>query len=100
MKQAAFNANDHILRQAHEDPSLFDMGATLVACAFTDERVITCNVGDSRIYRICDGSIEQVSEDHSLVAERIRAGDLQAGSLGSQNAQYSDSCARNGSRYG
>ena len=81
MKQSAFNANDHILRRAHEDPSLFDMGTTLVACAFSDDRVVTCNVGDSRIYRICDGMIEQVSEDHSLVAERIRAGELEEGSL-------------------
>lgn len=77
MKNAVFGANDHILSRARVDTSLFDMGTTIVALAFMDDRVITANVGDSRIYRICaKGTIEQVSEDHSLVAERIRAGDL------------------------
>jgi protein phosphatase len=77
MKNAVFGANDHILSRARVDTSLFDMGTTIVALAFMDDRVITANVGDSRIYRICaQGDIEQVSEDHSLVAERIRAGEL------------------------
>jgi serine/threonine protein phosphatase PrpC len=46
----------------------------VVACAFMDDRVVTANVGDSRIYRIAESAIEQVSSDHSLVAERVRAG--------------------------
>ena len=74
MKIAVFGANDHILGRARLDSSLFDMGTTVVACAFMDDRVITANVGDSRIYRIAGASIEQVSSDHSLVAERVRAG--------------------------
>lgn len=74
MKLAVFGANDHILSRARLDPSLFDMGTTVVACGFMDDRVITANVGDSRIYRIADAAIEQVSSDHSLVAERVKAG--------------------------
>ena len=74
MKQAVFGANDHILSRAKIDPELFDMGTTVVACAFMAEQVITANVGDSRIYRIVGDTIEQVSNDHSLVAERVRAG--------------------------
>jgi len=74
MKRAIFGANDHILSRAMVDPALADMGTTICACAFMKERVITANVGDSRIYRIYNSSIEQVSQDHSLVAERIRAG--------------------------
>jgi protein phosphatase len=74
MKLAVFGANDHILGRARVDPTLFDMGTTVVACAFMDDRVITANVGDSRIYRIAGRAIEQVSSDHSLVAERVRAG--------------------------
>jgi protein phosphatase len=46
----------------------------MVACAFMDDRVVTANVGDSRIYRIAANAIEQVSSDHSLVAERVAAG--------------------------
>ncbi len=74
MKHAIFGANDHILSRARVDPALGDMGTTICACAFMRDRVITANVGDSRIYRIANGAIEQISQDHSLVAERIRAG--------------------------
>lgn len=74
MKRAVFGANDHILGRARVDPELYDMGTTVVACAFMHDRVITANVGDSRIYRIAGPRIEQVSSDHSLVAERVRAG--------------------------
>jgi len=74
VKQAMFGANDHILNRARVDPEVADMGTTIVLCAFTSTKVITGNVGDSRIYRIADDTISQVSEDHSLVAERVRAG--------------------------
>ncbi|MCK6490078.1 MAG: Stp1/IreP family PP2C-type Ser/Thr phosphatase [Planctomycetes bacterium] len=74
MKRAVFGANDHILGRARVDPELYDMGTTVVSCAFMHDRVVTANVGDSRIYRIAGGRIEQVSSDHSLVAERVRAG--------------------------
>jgi protein phosphatase len=78
MKGAVFGANDHILSRSRVDAELSDMGTTIVGLAFMRDRVITVNVGDSRIYRISgqDGhqTIEQVSEDHSLVAERVRAG--------------------------
>ncbi len=74
MKAAVFGANDHILSRSRVDTALSDMGTTIVGCAFMRDRVITVNVGDSRIYRISTDTIEQVSEDHSLVGERIRAG--------------------------
>ncbi len=74
MKAAVFGANDHILSRSRVDTALSDMGTTIVGCAFMRDRVITVNVGDSRIYRISSDTIEQVSEDHSLVGERIRAG--------------------------
>lgn len=81
MKHAIFGANDHILSRARVDTELADMGSTICACAFMGDRVITANVGDSRIYRICHGAIEQISQDHSLVAERIRAGLLDPNSF-------------------
>ena len=74
MKGAVFGANDHILSRSRVDTELSDMGTTIVGLAFMRDRVITVNVGDSRIYRISKDGIEQVSEDHSLVAERVRAG--------------------------
>lgn len=74
VKGAVFGANDHILSRARVDSELSDMGTTVVMCAFMPDRVVTAFVGDSRIYRISEGRISQISEDHSLVAERVRAG--------------------------
>jgi protein phosphatase len=81
VKQAIFGANDHILSRAQVDPTLNDMGTTICACAFMKDKVVTCNIGDSRIYRIANDQIEQISQDHSLVAERIRAGSLDPNSF-------------------
>lgn len=81
VKNSVFRANDAILARSHADPALYDMGTTICMLAFMDDKVVTANIGDSRIYRVADGAIEQVSEDHSLVAERIRAGELDPDSV-------------------
>lgn len=76
MQQAIFNANDEIMSHAAINSELYDMGTTICALGFMNKELIMGHVGDSRIYRISNGLLEQVSEDHSLVAERVRAGDL------------------------
>ncbi|MFW5828791.1 MAG: PP2C family protein-serine/threonine phosphatase [Planctomycetota bacterium] len=76
MKHAIFEANDQILSMARNKRALQDMGTTIAAAVFMDDRVVFGHVGDSRIYRIADRQIEQLNEDHTLVAERIRAGTL------------------------
>ena len=76
MQAAVFDANDNIMSHAAANSELFDMGTTICALAFMHKQLIMGHVGDSRIYRISSGMIEQVSEDHSLVAERVRAGEL------------------------
>jgi protein phosphatase len=42
------------------------MGTTLVAFAYFNKRFYWMNCGDSRIYRLHDGSLKQLSTDHSL----------------------------------
>ena len=76
MQDAIFEANDNIMSHAAANTELFDMGTTICALGFMHKQLIMGHVGDSRIYRVSAGMIEQVSEDHSLVAERVRAGDL------------------------
>lgn len=75
-------ANDAILERAEEEPGLVGMGTTLCALAVvsTDEgeRLCVANVGDSRVYVLADGALEQISEDHSLVAGLVRQGRLRA----------------------
>ncbi len=50
------------------------MGATIVAVRFWDGRMSLVHVGDSRAYRLRDGQFEQLTQDHSFVAEQVRRG--------------------------
>ena len=52
------------------------MGTTVTAALLTNGRVSIGHVGDSRAYRIRDGELEQLTEDHSLVADLMRSGRL------------------------
>lgn len=72
-------ANDRIVETARDDPSLRGMGTTISMLAALDEadgegRLGIVNVGDSRVYRLCDGEILQLTEDHSLVEALVRDG--------------------------
>jgi protein phosphatase len=58
------------------------MGTTLVLAAVSHGRATITNVGDSRAYLVRDGSASQVTEDHSVLAEAIRAGHIEAGDGG------------------
>ncbi len=63
-----------IFHKAQEIPELQGMGTTVTGCAFVDNYAFFGHVGDSRAYLIREGRIEQLSEDHSLVNEQLKAG--------------------------
>jgi PPM family protein phosphatase len=66
-------AGDAIQAAAEEDPGLGDMGTTAVALALgRDGEAWVAWVGDSRAYRLRAGTIERLTEDHSIVAEMVR----------------------------
>lgn len=44
------------------------MGTTAAMLVFTEKEVALCNIGDSKIFRLCDGKLEQISMDHVAVA--------------------------------
>lgn len=52
------------------------MGTTLVVLTVYGNEALAVNIGDSRLYEISGGEIVQISEDHSLVAELVRKGEL------------------------
>ena len=54
------------------------MGATIVAVWCTNELISVAHVGDSRIYRLRAGNFEQLTQDHSFVAEEVRHGKMTA----------------------
>jgi serine/threonine protein phosphatase PrpC len=73
-------ANRQILAVGRGDEKLSGMGTTLVAARFggTQERPVAeiAHVGDSRAYLLRGGNLKPLTEDHSLVAELVRSGDL------------------------
>lgn len=72
------DANNRIFERSLTDPAASGMGTTVTA-ALVDERgetVAIGHVGDSRAYRVRDGRLEQLTADHSLVAELLRSGRL------------------------
>jgi serine/threonine protein phosphatase PrpC len=72
--EAVEQANAQILAAAAERPDYQGMGATLVAACFDERRFIAIHLGDSRLYRLRDKNLEQLTHDHSLVQELVRQG--------------------------
>jgi protein phosphatase len=60
-------ANKNIFESALADPRRKGMGTTFVGFVATQDSVVIGHVGDSRCYRVRDGGIEQLTEDHSLL---------------------------------
>jgi protein phosphatase len=69
-------ANGRIHAMAEEDASKVGMGCTTTASYAAGGRLTTAHVGDSRLYRLRDGSFEQLTDDHSLVGGLVRLGQL------------------------
>ncbi len=69
-------ANRRIYDLAVTDESHRGMGTTLTAAKVHDGEVSLAHVGDSRAYRMRDGGLEQITRDHSLVAELERSGQI------------------------
>jgi PPM family protein phosphatase len=72
------NANRRVWERSVADPSTAGMGTT-VTVAFVDaadEQIVFGHVGDSRAYRLRGDELEQITTDHSLVAELVESGVL------------------------
>ena len=69
-------ANLKIFEASVEDPKKKGMGTTIVVLKFTEENVMTANVGDSRIYRHRQGKLVQITEDHSLLNDYLKMKEL------------------------
>ncbi|MBE9536527.1 MAG: Stp1/IreP family PP2C-type Ser/Thr phosphatase [Proteobacteria bacterium] len=67
-------ANSTVYGASQDSPSLRGMGSTLVVALIRGERLNIAHVGDSRIYLIRAGCIEQLTDDHSLISEQLREG--------------------------
>src|SRR6266699_4070408 len=72
--RAIKRANALIHQRAAENMLRSGMGTTCVAAVLRGNMAYIANVGDSRAYLVRDGQVKQVSQDHSWVAEQVRAG--------------------------
>ena len=75
IRNAIEEANREILQQAHENASMSGMGTTMVAATVVGGYAYVANVGDSRLY-LAGSTMRQITQDHSLVAEMVRLGEL------------------------
>ena len=71
-------ANLRIYESAQRDARQRGMGTTIVALFAVEDGVYLAHVGDSRVYRVRDGVIEQLTEDHSLLNDYIKMKRLSA----------------------
>lgn len=79
--RAAFRrASEVIFDCSHkEHQELMGMGTTLVGAWAVGDKLYIANVGDSRAYLFSSGQLWQITEDHSLVQEQMKVGNLTAG---------------------
>lgn len=74
VQEQAAKANAAIYAAAQKDPHCAGMGTTLVTCLFYDDFLTVAHVGDSRLYRMRNDVLEQLTRDHSLLQEQIDSG--------------------------
>ncbi|KHD86182.1 Stp1/IreP family PP2C-type Ser/Thr phosphatase [Heyndrickxia ginsengihumi] len=69
-------ANKLLFQHSQENPECEGMGTTLVAGICTDRFVTVANIGDSRCYLFNESGFHQLTEDHSLVNELVKTGQI------------------------
>lgn len=74
--RAVLGAHSNVRALARSLPKGKYMGTTVTALIICGHMGIVAHVGDSRLYRVRDNQVRQLTRDHSLVAERIRRGEL------------------------
>ncbi|MFD2661027.1 Stp1/IreP family PP2C-type Ser/Thr phosphatase [Paenibacillus thailandensis] len=76
IRNAMEKANDTVYRLAAQNDRYYNMGTTLIAALVRGGRAIIGHIGDSRVYLIDSAGIRQLTDDHSLVAELLRSGQI------------------------
>ena len=74
LKDAVETAHTTIYHVSQSQPQCAGMGTTVVSCLLHDDRMSIAYVGDSRLYRYRERTLEQITRDHSLIEELIARG--------------------------
>lgn len=78
MKRAVQDANAEIHRRGQANEEFHNMGTTCSVLSILPQGAVCAHIGDSRVYRISQNKVEQLTFDHSLVWEMRAAGQLTA----------------------
>jgi PPM family protein phosphatase len=84
LREAIKRANREVFQKASADAALAGMGTTVVGLAVIEQRVMVCNVGNSRAYRIREGKVARLTIDNTLVQELIDSGSEVPAAQGSE----------------
>lgn len=82
INHAIQEANAHVFNMGRKDPELRGMGTTLCCLYFHPQGLIYAHVGDSRIYRLRNKKLNQMTKDHSLLRELLELGQLKESDAG------------------
>ncbi len=77
LKEALLQANQQILNSQQKEPERADMGTTIVVVIFPEDDQPWCaHIGDSRLYRWRQTQLDQITEDHTWIAQAVKSGML------------------------
>ena len=75
-KENVYKINEEIFQYANENPECQGMGTTLVASICTEKYITIAHIGDSRGYVLTEDGFRQLTDDHSLVNELVKSGQI------------------------
>ena len=78
LQNALAAANQAILQKAAQDKELTGMGTTVAVLYLGTERAYVTHIGDSRVYYLSGDELKQLTNDHSLVNELVKSGEITA----------------------
>ncbi len=76
LEEAIRQANKNIISRALSEEGLLGMGTTCVCAVVCENNITIANIGDSRAYAVENEKLRQITDDHSLVNELVKAGDI------------------------
>lgn len=76
IKTSFEQVNNYVYKLGRSSSDLKGMGTTLCSLFISDEGVVFAHVGDSRIYRLRNNRLEQLTKDHSLIRELVELGQI------------------------
>lgn len=76
IKEILLQANREVFESSTRNPDTEGMGTTFTALVFRESQVVLAHVGDSRAYLWRDNQLHQLTQDHSLVNELLRLGEI------------------------